>query len=1030
MKYRLSLARDSRILELSKGEVTNFGRFNFMGKYPVPVQGGLFAAEIFGPTRNYTCGCGTYKETQDGSKCPDCGVAWVPTSVRKEWFGHIDCKSYYLHPFAVRIVGQVLQVGSKALNELMMNNLPTQLVETDNGPLQTKSGVTYRLDFNCDINSCHFSSINGMVEYFKEVGIDGELTLMMTKSQAGENYFHDGWSFYDFFSRLLVVNPPEMRPPMMVDENRVGYHTDNIIYTRVIREALRIEEIRNDEDYELNKEILDSAINYSASMIQRLINMLLVEGFDYGKMEVSSKLSNLLGKEGMLRQDNLGKRMDFSGRSVISSAPDIPIDSVKIPYGMLIELFKPEIIGIIHRELISKGVPQAKALLDAEKEWESKSPRIYDLVDELSKNQDVIMNRAPSLHRYSAMGHKVIPHSGKHIGFSPSACSPYNADNDGDTLAVHLPISDESKKEIAKFVHYHSNYKSSASFDKPNFALGHEAVVGGYLLTRGLLELAEIPVTYGTVSEICAKHELGQLKLDDTVLVRLGDGTKVKTCVGAVGLYEVTGILPTQALDKGGFSKYSCQVIDTYQDNEPELTQILTKMQKLYFSTATKYGLSLCYEDTAKSDYQQEVLRTARETVAEVISNRKSEEVRLLKLWNKGELDDKPEFKYDPIELPRIYDTAINHVVADWKEKADKDNSLVLMWKSGARVSDPQIRQMIVAKGLLTTMTGNLTEHAITHSLSDGLSPVEYLNTAGPARKGLANNYFLVPITGYAARQLVNLARDLTITSDDCGTDKGILLSKERALGHYTTDGELCTKEWLDKYEGDLVHVRSAITCEHNDGLCSKCCGINPANWKPWYKGFGIGVASSQSIAEPLTQAGLRGKHTSGAITLESFSKQLSATLPNLLKLLGSKGGMGVSLQDADVPSLHGLEGATYEEKASKLVQLLDEQFREVGVKLATVWYEVMVRALSDSFEEGGVTYLRSRGYRPNSEPVIRSNLQAVMGDPSWLKRLQHGYGKRVIQRAVENLEYSANYPSERMIQGELIHEFFDFNQE
>ncbi|BCG50168.1 DNA-directed RNA polymerase subunit beta/beta' [Ralstonia phage RP13] len=464
-------------------------------------------------------------------------------------------------------------------------------------------------------------------------------------------------------------------------------------------------------------------------------------------------------------------------------------------------------------------------------------------------------------------------------------------------------------------------------------------------------------------------------------------GKWVDTKPSVIQILDITGIFVDYALDKSGVKRL---MVEINRNNHPvEAARILKELQDLMFSTVTDYGLSLSYDDFRKPDeYRQKLEDTYQKTL-----------------------------EVEGIDRAKLWDTTINECVEDWKKNAE-GNSLHTMMLSGARVTDSQIRQIIVAKGLLTKMDGSLRVDAIFNSLSDGLTPGEYFNTCGPARRGLANNFFLVPASGYLARQLVTAGRDLVITTDDCGSQEGIEIESKYAMGRYLLDTDeliLNTKT----IKTDKVKIRSAITCKHDAGLCRKCVGINPANLKPWTLNTGIGVIAAQTATECTTQLALRGKHTSGSVTLASYSEAVGNAIADVIKLLGGAGTTEVKVGLSEMPSPDEVEGDTYIDRATNLLDLLHNVYVSNKIDIAPTYIEVLIRSISDVTEHGGgYTTLRSLGnYDP--DPQIRGVGRSLRNHPSWLKAIGFGYVKQNLENAVAFISPSLDLPSERLLQGD-----------
>ncbi|BCG50162.1 DNA-directed RNA polymerase subunit beta' [Ralstonia phage RP13] len=516
MKYTLKLMTDARMEVVSGGEVRNYGTYNFKFSNPKPVENGLFCQKIFGPLKDFTCACGTRKKKSfdnefKGTACGVCGVEYLPVAARGARFGFIDTKCYYVNPLMYSTIGGILGIGSNALKELSLGQRKFRIDAAPFGLLADGHGNNYRIvmegtpdwygpvpmienpnDPDGDpvpdpafltAEPIAYQSINSLVMEMKKLGIDGNVVMMNSHLKQARIYHDNGFSLWDMFNTRVLVAPPIERDMRFISEDRVGYGEVNTLYTRLVREGIRVSAILDEPEDIISKEDAEEMISFESLIVQKLVNMLYVDGAESGSINVPPILETLKGKGGIIRGNLLGKRVDFSGRSCIASGPHLPINTVGLPGKMVYELCKP----IIIRDLATiiqdhDKFTRSEALKLAIKEYDRMSPRAYDLMEKISKSIRVLMNRAPSLHRYSAMTFQVVIHGGKYIQFPPMACSPFNADFDGDTMAVHLILTDEAMEETV-LTDYTYNLMHSGAFNKPNAAPSHEMTVGAYLLS-------------------------------------------------------------------------------------------------------------------------------------------------------------------------------------------------------------------------------------------------------------------------------------------------------------------------------------------------------------------------------------------------------------------------------------------------------------------------------------------------------------------------------------------------------------------
>lgn len=496
---------------------------------------------------------------------------------------------------------------------------------------------------------------------------------------------------------------------------------------------------------------------------------------------------------------------------------------------------------------------------------------------------------------------------------------------------------------------------------------------------------------YKTCSDVMSDLDFKLIDRKTNIKFKINNSW-VDTSVGRMIIMDATGIFIDYDLDKSGTKKLCTEISRVY--NPEEASIILKKFQDVILEAVTNYGLSLCYSDFSKSsDYSDKLDNAYKETRS-----------------------------VDGDARAIIWDNTINSLVDDWKLNS-VENPLHIMMKAGARVTDTQIRQMVVSKGLLTKMNGDLNVNAIQNSLGDGLDSGQYFMTCGPARRGLANNFFMVPASGYLERQLVNLCRDLTITTKSCDTTEGSVIKRSQSLGRYLLDGNLITKDLIKTLDEEVI-VKSPLFCTHNEGLCSECVGLNPANSKEWHNNVGIGVIAAQSLSEPVTQLGLRGKHTSGSVTYKSYSKQIGNALADMIKLMGAQGTTDIKVSASEMPSPSNIEGSNYFEKSHNLMKLIHELYLSNGISLNRVYVEILIRSMSDLvYQDNTVVGLRSRGFT-DSNPKINTTSTILRNNPSWLKNIEFGYVGSAFEKALNNCETSLGLPSERLLTG-----YFDYDK-
>lgn len=998
---------DDRILELSKGEIVNFKRHSNKGVKPAPEFGGLFCPRIFGPHIPYTCACGIHRVMRVEMNCPDCGVPYIDSSERAIRYGHIDLGIKIIHPMAQGVLASMLGISEKLLQEFCefsptKSQITFGVVPDIKGKLYAKDGERYKIDI-CkgeDIPEGHCITPNELYTKLKELDIDGFMTLQMSDNIPSGVYYKAGKSLYDLFSSLVLVTPPSTRD-RQASGDRIVYHEDNAIYMRLLREKYRIARVEVDDL--ADEDVKRSFIKYESNLIQKYLRMWCFDGWKIGYTEGNSKVGNLSSKEGLFRGNLLGKRVDYSGRSVITAGPFLKIDEVGIPIDMVHELYKPHIIRELakkYREANSK-LSVALSLKKAKREHGKKTERVKALIEEMADklDLDVFMNRAPSLHRYSVMGHKLKITYDKCIYFHPNAMKPYNADCDGDQLAVHIPLSAKAIQEVKGGMHFRNNLASSANFNEAHSGFNNEQIVGAYFLTRWWEEQItpdKVPY-FNSYSDVYTQVDLKYLHPTDPIYF-IKDGKKRLTSAGNILIEDIVKFEYDKCLSKKEIGKFAVKVLEAYSYDKRKTVEVMSKLSDLFFKWATLGAMTISYEDAKSPEESKRIIQEAIPKSLEYSD----------KLDERG---------VSPRTI--FWDEVINKEVEKWFKNTDKENALVIMGKAGARVQIPQVKSMIIAKGLLKGFKG-VNPNAIPHSLSDGLSPLEYLLTCGPAHRAFAQNNFLTPASGYLDRQLVNLCRNLVITTEDCETSKELSFPKELCVGFYSNKYGLIKKDMLEALP-NVISIRTPVTCEHNRGLCQKCCGTNPASlteMKPFDLGFGIGVTSAQTLTEKTTQLSLRGKHESGTIMVKDIGKTVDDTIVKFCFLVGAKLTTGIDRSTVDKNTLE-LVGDNFSEKAVDLIL----KMIEILPGTYPLWPMVIARGMSDPVEyKRGWTGLRSMGAKCEN-PTIWSCHQAITKNPSWLGKLGYGWVKDTLKQAIMYGQEIQGIPVERIMYGGLIHD-------
>lgn len=480
-RLRVQLATDASIRKTSKGEITNFGTFNFKFNVPRPIDGGLYCQKTFGPMLSHTCGCKWPRRMQSNEKaCPKCSVVNGPNSIRRSREGHLELRVPYVNPMIIPLISSLFNLNLKNTKLILSGKLKFRFEGKAGGSLIAKNGLHFMVAIepaehddgdSYDTTAVHF------IRELERIDIDSTETMMKGSHAGLRQYNEAGFGVFDLFNTAIRVKPAGLRD-LSISNNEPTFAPINTIYTRLVRSSIRIKLLL---DGKAGDGTADLLLIPEAAVIHRLVESLYLDGMvDYRGNEVPSIMDGLKEKEGLFRGTAFGKRVDFSGRSVIISNPLLPLDTLGVPFKMMYELLKPDIISYVAKQI--KETTKGRSLNRAAKYWESRHSLAINACWVLFEDERLIMNRAPSLHRYSVLGFKVKMHQGKSIELPPMLCTPFNADYDGDQMAVHRVLSDQARTED-DLISVESNLMSSIDWDEPLLAPSHEQIVGLYAIT-------------------------------------------------------------------------------------------------------------------------------------------------------------------------------------------------------------------------------------------------------------------------------------------------------------------------------------------------------------------------------------------------------------------------------------------------------------------------------------------------------------------------------------------------------------------
>ena len=913
---KISLASPEKIRSWSFGEVKKPETINY--RTFKPERDGLFCAKIFGPVRDYECICGKYKRMKHrGIVCDKCGVEVISSKVRRERLGHINLAVPVAHIWFLKSlpsrIGGILDIALKDVERILYSESYVVLDPGNEELTGLSVGQVIGEDeydtllqehgngaFRVGVGAEAIQELLGGLR-IEDLADDLRQALLEATSEAARKKLQKRLKVVEAFNNtdakpewmmlsVIPVLPPDLRPLVPLDGGRFATSDLNDLYRRVINRNNRLLRL-----IELNAP--DIIIRNEKRMLQEAVDALFDNGrrgkvFTGPNKRALRSLSDMLkGKQGRFRQNLLGKRVDYSGRSVIVVGPQLKLHQCGLPKKMAIELFKPFIYNKLEEHGIVSTIKSAKKLVEKER------PEVWDILEEVTKEHPVLLNRAPTLHRLGIQAFEPVLIEGKAIQLHPLVCFAFNADFDGDQMAVHVPLSVEAQMEARVLMMSTNNILSPAS-GSPVIVPTQDIVLGIYYMTKENVEAHGAGKVFASVEEVRAAYDHDGVALQAPVTVRI-DGVRRETTVGRVLLSEILpDEVPFEAINKMmGKKELAGLVDDTFRIAGPKKTVLLADaLRATGYRYSTKAGLSISIGDMVVPEGKGALLDTAYEEV------RRIKEQYSEGLLTEGERYNKVVDIWAKV-TENIAEEMISNIAKDNKKthKGDdvevpSDNSIFMMADSGARGSAQQIRQLAGMRGLMAKPSGEIIETPITANFREGLSVLEYFTSTHGARKGLADTALKTASSGYLTRRLVDVAQDATIAELDCGTTKGInmislregseikLSIGDRTLGrtiledvvdHNTgeviakkddiVDEELAQK--LDDAGIELVRIRSVLTCKTRMGICAKCYGRDLATGHLINVGEAIGVIAAQSIGEPGTQLTMRTFHFGGTVT-------------------------------------------------------------------------------------------------------------------------------------------------------------------
>ena len=897
----------------------------------------MFCAKIFGPVKDYECLCGKYKRLKfKGVTCEKCGVEVTLSKVRRERMGHIDLASPVAHIWFLKSLpsrlGMVLDMTLRDIERILYFEA---FVVTDPGltSLQRRQLLTEEDYYeNLDEYGEEFEAkmgAEGVRELLRTLDIENEIQVLRQELESTssdtkikkiakrlkvlEAFQRSGMKLEWMIMDVLPVLPPDLRPLVPLDGGRFATSDLNDLYRRVINRNNRLKRL-------LELRAPDIIVRNEKRMLQEAVDSLLDNGrrgkamTGANKRPLKSLADMIKGKGGRFRQNLLGKRVDYSGRSVITVGPYLRLHQCGLPKKMALELFKPFIFHKLEKLELANSIKQAKKLVEQE------VPEVWDILEDVIREHPIMLNRAPTLHRLGIQAFEPILIEGKAIQLHPLVCAAFNADFDGDQMAVHVPLSLEAQEEARTLMLASNNVLSPAN-GEPIIVPSQDIVLGLYYMTRDKINGKGEGTLFADVKEVQRAYQTRQVELGTKCTVRLTEYVKneqggfdavLNRYETTVGRAILSTLLPkglsfshvNKALKKKEISKLinasfrQCGLRDT----------VIFADHLMYtgYAYSTRGGISICVDDMEVPAAKAQLLGEANAEVKEIEEQYRQGLVTNGERYNKvvdiwGRTGDKiAKAMMDNLSVDKVIDRDGNEV------DQESFNSIYMMADSGARGSPAQIKQLSGMRGLMAKPDGSIIETPITSNFREGLTVLQYFISTHGARKGLADTALKTANSGYLTRRLVDVTQDLVVIEDNCGTTDGFVMKavvqggdvieplRDRILGRVTAEdvvdpitnatlvesGTILTEALVNEIDNsgvDEVKVRTPITCKTRYGLCAKCYGRDLARGKVVNTGEAVGVIAAQSIGEPGTQLTMRTFHIGGAASRAAAATQVES---------------------------------------------------------------------------------------------------------------------------------------------------------
>ena len=1096
---RISLASPEMIRSWSFGEVKKPETINY--RTFKPEREGLFCAKIFGPVKDYECLCGKYKRMKHrGIVCEKCGVEVTLTKVRRERMGHIELACPVAHIWFLKSlpsrIGLMLDMTLREIERVLYFE---SFVVTEPGLTTLEKGQLLTDEEYYDSVEEYGDEFVAMMGaeaiqmLLREIDLDGEIATIReeipnTRSETKikkvskrlkllEAFHGSGNNPEWMILKSLPVLPPDLRPLVPLDGGRFATSDLNDLYRRVINRNNRLKRL-----LELNAP--DIIVRNEKRMLQESVDALLDNGrrgraiTGSNKRPLKSLADMIKGKQGRFRQNLLGKRVDYSGRSVIVVGPTLRLHQCGLPKRMALELFKPFIFSKLELRGLATTIKEEKKMVEREESV------VWDILDEVIREHPVLLNRAPTLHRLGIQAFEPVLIEGKAINLHPLVCAAYNADFDGDQMAVHVPLTIEAQMEARALMMSTNNILSPAS-GEPIIVPSQDVVLGLYYMTRDrvnavgegmvFMDVREVSRAYYSKSvdlQARIKLRVAEVLVDEESGERIENSDILDTTVGRALLWEIVpqGV-PFSMVNKPMVKRAISQVINECYRRVGLKDTVIFADQLMYtgFDFSTKSGASIGVDDFVIPQDKQDIIGSADEQVREIEAQFASGLVtqgekynKVIDIWSQAN-DRVAKSMMQGISSEIIVNKDGN------QEEQDSFNSVYIMADSGARGSPAQIRQLAGMRGLMARPDGSIIETPITANFREGLNVLQYFISTHGARKGLADTALKTANSGYLTRRLVDVAQDVVVTETDCGTESGLLMTPvieggdiieslgDRILGRVVAvdvkkpesseilvpSGTMIDEQWVKRIESlgvDEVKVRSPITCEVRHGICAMCYGRDLARGHLVNQGESVGVIAAQSIGEPGTQLTMRTFHIGGAASRASAVdsvkvKQNGAVRLQNVKTVQNKDGNLVAVSRSGslaIADVNGRVRESYKLPYGAVINVEDQSSVSAGDVIASwdphtlpivtevsgvVAFSGMEEGLSTRQQTDEITGLTSISIiDPNERPAAGKDLKPIIS-------LTDKDGKQLI---FPNSSVPAHYPlpanaSISVIDGDVI---------